>query len=132
MKDTLIRRKINQLVQYNRKKRLHNLIGQWTGKKMKVVSTQGENKSEILELKHKLDISTDLAFTWKLCKLGMVKFKDNYTNLVFQSQQALGLSKGDWEIKKLTFNKLIILQKTEDNQQLEFHFRKSFEGYHEG
>jgi hypothetical protein len=107
------------------------LIGQWTGKKMKVVSTEGEN-SETLELKYKLDINTDLAFTWKLCKLGMVKFKNNYTNLVFQSQQALGLSKGDWEIKKLTFNKLIILQKTEDNQHLEFHFRKSFEGYHEG
>ena len=133
MKDTLIKRKLNKIVQANREKRLHNIIGQWSGKKIKVVNANGDqSEPETLQLNDKLEINTDLAFTWKMCKLGMVKFKNNYSKLVFQSQQALSLAKADWEIKKLTFNKLIILQRTENNQQLEFHFERAFDGYHEG
>lgn len=132
MKDTLIRRKLNQIVQYNREKRLHNLIGQWSGKKIKVLATEGEEKTETRQLTDNLEINPDLGFTWKIGKLGIVEFKNNYSKLVFQSQQALGLTKADWEIKKLTFNKLIIQQRTEDNQHLEFHFVRTFDGYHEG
>ena len=133
MKDTLIKRKLNKIVQANREKRLHNIIGQWSGKKIKVVNANGDqSEPETLQLNDKLEINTDLAFTWKMCKLGMVKFKNNYSKLVFQSQQALSLAKADWEIKKLSFNKLIILQRTENNQQLEFHFERAFDGYHEG
>ena len=130
MKETLLRRTLNQIIQHNREKRLHNLIGQWSGKKIKVI--EANDSTETLQLTDKLEINTDLGFTWKMCKLGMVKFKNNYSKLVFQSQQALSLAKADWEIKKLTFNKLIIQQRTENNQHLEFHFERAFDGYHEG
>jgi hypothetical protein len=133
MKDSLIKRKLRKIVQHNREKRMHNLIGQWSGKKIMVLPAEGtEDNTETLQLTDKLEINPDLGFTWKFCKLGMVKFKENYSKLVFQSQQALGLTKADWEIKKLTFNKLIIQQRTENNQHLEFHFERAFDGYHEG
>lgn len=118
---------IERWVAKNREKRLHNLIGKWEGQKTKLISTQEDEK--VVRLNHKLEIDPDLSYNWTLCKAGLVKFKNDYSKLVFQTQKALGINT-DWQIKKLTFNKLIILQKESDSTVVEHHFVKDFRYKH--
>lgn len=107
----------------NREKRLHNLIGKWESQKTKLITNSEDQK--ILHLNHKLEIAPDLSYNWTLYRAGLVKFKNNYSKIVFQAQKALKMNT-DWQIKKLTFNKLIILQHETDSVIIEHHFIKDF------
>lgn len=114
---------VEKWIEKNRAKRLHNLIGKWEGQKTKLISDTEDD--QVVRLNHKLEIDPNFSYNWTLCKAGLVELKNNYSKLVFQSQKALGLNP-NWQIKKLTFNKLIILQHESDSTVVEHHFVKDF------
>lgn len=135
MKNTLLK-PIQILIQKNRSKREHNLIGKWRGKKTKILVESGTNfeVKDVVQFSDKLEVCPEFSFSWTKAKTGIILFKNNYSNLVFNTQQLLGLNNSEnWRIKKLTFNKLILVQQLPDKDEcIEHHFEKSFEGYHEG
>lgn len=136
MKNTLLGKKIKQLVVKTKSKREHNLIGAWRGKKTKVLKQNGNATivENVAKFSDSLRVNTEFKFSWTKAKTGLIQFRNDYSNLVFKTQQMLGFEGGkDWEIKRLTFNKLIIVERNEDqNTFIEYHFEKEFRDYDVG
>ena len=132
MKTTFIKRLLQDLSQRKKAHREHNLIGKWTGKKTRILIKGQSDKLaiKIVRFTDKLEVNTNLDFDWNHAKHGLVKFKQEYSLLILQTKQAFNIgSTEEWEIKKLTFNKLVLVQKANENQFLEHHFERSFDGY---
>jgi hypothetical protein len=136
MKKTFVNKIIKKIILRNRAKREHNLIGKWQGKKTKVVRANGDltQVTDTNQFSDSLEVSSEFAFSWSIAKTGLIQFKNDYTNLVFKTQQLLGLGTGDnWEVKRLTFNKMVLLQKDENqNTLIEYHFEKDLNSYNVG
>ena len=136
MKKTFLNKIVRKIVLKNRAKREHNLIGKWQGKKTKVLITKGDSTEvkDVIKFSDRLEVSSEFAFSWSKAKTGLIQFKNDYTNLVFKTQQLLGFGTGDnWEVKRLTFNKMILLQRDEhQNTLIEYHFEKDLNGYDVG
>ena len=136
MKKTFFNSIIKNIVLKNRAKREHNLIGNWKGKKTKVLITKGDSTEvrDVVKFSDKLEVNSELAFSWSKAKTGLIQFKNDYNNLVFKTQQLLGLGTSDnWEVKRLTFNKMVLLQRNDDqNTYIEYHFEKDLDSYDVG
>ena len=73
-----------------------------------------------------LEVQNDFKFSWSKAKSGLIQFKNDYSDLVFKTQQMLGFGTSlNWEIKQLTFNKMILVQRNDEkNTLIEYHFEK--------
>ncbi len=124
---------LRDLCKRNKEQREHNLIGKWTGKKTRILLTDQSNKlvTKVVSFTDKLEVNTNLDFHWNHVKRGLVKFKEEYSLLILQTKQNFNLGNLEqWEIKKLTFNKLVLVQKEEGSQHvIEHYFERSFDGY---
>lgn len=135
METTWIKRILQNLVLQSKTHRGDNLIGKWTGKKTRIL-IQGQTNNlitKVVSFKDKLEVNPNLDFHWNQAKHGLIKFRQEYSMLIFQTKQALKRNDAEqWEIKKLTFNKLILVRKGAGNEPvIEHHFKRSFEGYKE-
>ena len=130
-KTNILERVIQNLIAKNRSKRLDNLVGQWKGKKTKILTDVSGKQSvrKVKPLMAHLDVQRDLNFSSDRCKMGLVKFKNNYSILVLSSLQKQSNDINElWMIRKLTFNKLIITQQnSKENLYVEHYFIKEFE-----
>lgn len=136
MKKTFVGKTISDMILKSRAKREHNLIGAWQGKKTKVLKNSGDKTivEGISKFSGSLKVNTDFRFSWSKAKTGLIQFRNDYSLLVFKTQQMLGLDNSQkWEIKRLTFNKLILIQHNEDqNTLIEYHFEKDLREYNVG
>lgn len=136
MKKTFVGKKISDMILKSRSKREHNLIGAWQGKKTKVLKNTGDKTivEGISQFTDSLKVNTDFRFSWSKAKTGLIQFRNDYSLLVFKTQQMLGLDQSQkWEIKRLTFNKLVLIQHNEDSNTLtEYHFEKDLREYNVG
>ena len=136
MKKTIVGKAISDIILKSRSKREHNLIGAWQGKKTKVLKHSGDKTTVegTSIFTDSLKVNTDFKFSWSKAKTGLIQFANDYSLLVFKTQQMLGLdSSQNWEIKRLTFNKLILIQHNEDqNTVVEYHFEKDLREYNVG